>query len=191
MEDRNGPGIRLWEVQRPKRQGHPRHPPRAFSLGLLAPSMVCAALFLALPRLRARCSGAAPFGGRKDSFLQRPPRLVRPLRGAFCIAKQGSANRRSPTPFLVFVIVLVVSLSLRISVAPINVGAHPLSVGRPSENARGGAQGSQPVLAPARASTRGLPPVRAQIPAVKDLITAAPFTKFLRKTPSAPFCPPF
>ena len=119
---------------------HPRHPPRAFSLGLLAPSMVCASLFLALPRLRARCSGAAPFGGRKDSFPQRPPRLVRPLRGAFCIAKQGSANRRSPTPFLVFVIVLVVSLSLRISVAPINVGAHPLSVGRPSENARGGAQ---------------------------------------------------
>ena len=75
----NSPGIRLWEVQRPKRQGHPRHPPRAFSLGLLAPSMVCAALFLALPRLRARCSGAAPFGGRKDSFPQRQPRLVRPL----------------------------------------------------------------------------------------------------------------
>jgi len=116
---------------------------------------------------------------------------VRPLRGAFCIAKQGSANRRSPTPFLVFVIVFVVSLSLRISVAPVNVGAHPLGVGRPSENARGGAQGSKLVLAPARARTRGLPPMRAQIPAVKGLITAAPFAKFLRKIPSGPFYLPF
>ncbi|MDO8590475.1 MAG: hypothetical protein Q7R65_00680, partial [bacterium] len=60
---------------------------------------------------------------------------------------------------LVFVIVLVVSLPLRISVAPVNVGAHPLGVGRPSENARGGAQGSKTCACPspredARAPTR-------------------------------------
>src|SRR3990167_6117653 len=88
----------------------PPPPPRAFSLA--APPS---------PRASASCLPA----GR---------------RGAFCIAKQGSANRRSPTPFLVFVIVLVVSLPLRISVTSFNVGAHPLSVGRPSENARGGAR---------------------------------------------------
>ena len=144
------------------------------------------------PALRCGSSGASLFGGRKGSSPQCPPRLVRPLRGAPSIAGQGSANRRSPTPFLVFVNVFVVSLPLRISVASVNVGAHPLGVGRPSENARGGAQGSKLSCLPQPARGRaGSHPCAHKIPAVKDLITAAPFAKLLRKIPSARFCLPF
>jgi hypothetical protein len=54
------------------------------------------------------------FGGRKESFPQL--RLV----------SAGLDQPAQPTPFLVFKIAFVVSLSLRISVFQDNGGAHPL-----------------------------------------------------------------
>src|SRR3989344_683754 len=55
---------------------HPRHPPRTFPLGLLAPRCLGLALLLAIARLRAGGSGAMLFGGRKESSpqLRSPPR---------------------------------------------------------------------------------------------------------------------
>jgi len=55
---------------------HPRHSPRTFPLGLLAPRCLGLAHFLAIARLRAGGSGARLFGGRKESFpqLRSPPR---------------------------------------------------------------------------------------------------------------------
>ena len=58
---------------------HPRHSPRTFPLGLLAPRCLGLALLLAFARLRAGGSGAMLFGGRKESFpqLRSPPRSGR------------------------------------------------------------------------------------------------------------------
>ncbi|MCR4330737.1 MAG: hypothetical protein NUV49_02560 [Patescibacteria group bacterium] len=55
---------------------HPRHSPRTFPLGLLAPRCLGLAHLLAIARLRAGGSGAMLFGGRKESFpqLRSPPR---------------------------------------------------------------------------------------------------------------------
>jgi len=92
-----------------------------------------------------------------------PPRLVRPLRGAPSRAGQGSANRRSPTPLHVCVLGLVASFlsqQLRLTAALIQ------GRGRPSGNARG----AKPI--------RACPtlPCAHEIPAVRDLITAAPLS---------------
>ena len=64
-------------IFRPRSKGvHPRHSPRTFPLGLLAPRCLGLALLLAFARLRAGGSGAMLFGGRKESFpqLRSPPR---------------------------------------------------------------------------------------------------------------------
>src|SRR3989338_9468272 len=56
------------------RQGtgcHPRHPPRTFPLGLLAPRCLGAVLFLALPLCGAGGRGPPPLGGGRGS----PPRF--------------------------------------------------------------------------------------------------------------------
>src|SRR3989344_7867322 len=50
---------------------HPRHPPRAFSLGLLAPRCLCALLFRAPPPCSAVARAAPLFGERKESSPQR------------------------------------------------------------------------------------------------------------------------
>src|SRR3989338_4852207 len=70
---------------------HPRHSPRTFPLGLLAPRCLGLALLLAFARLRAGGSGAMLFGGRKESFPQL--RLV----------SAGLDQPAQPTPFLVFI----------------------------------------------------------------------------------------
>ena len=64
-------------IFRPRSKGvHPRHSPRTFPLGLLAPRCLGLALLLAFARLRAGGSGSMLFGGRKESFpqLRSPPR---------------------------------------------------------------------------------------------------------------------
>ena len=81
---------------------HPRHSPRTFPLGLLAPRCLGLAHFLAIARLRAGGSGARLFGGRKESFPQ--------LRLGSCSASlripQSGTGLTQPartTPFLVFI----------------------------------------------------------------------------------------
>jgi hypothetical protein len=70
---------------------HPRHPPRAFPLGLLAPRCLGFLLILAIPALRSGGEGRRLFGGRKESFPQL--RLV----------SAGLDQPAQPTPFLVFI----------------------------------------------------------------------------------------
>jgi len=55
---------------------HPRHSPRTFPLGLLAPRCLGFLLILAIPALRSGGEGRRLFGGRKESFpqLRSPPR---------------------------------------------------------------------------------------------------------------------
>ena len=76
---------------------HPRHPPRTFPLGLLAPRCLGLALLLTIARLRTGGSGALLFEGRKES----PPSFASvraPLRYAFRRAEQGSPNRLIQPP---------------------------------------------------------------------------------------------
>ena len=90
-------------IFRPRSKGvHPRHSPRTFPLGLLAPRRLGLALLLAIARLRAGGSGAMLFGGRKESFPQ--------LRLGSCSASlripQSGTGLTQPartTPFLVFI----------------------------------------------------------------------------------------
>ena len=104
---------------------HPRHPPRLFPLGLLAPRCLGLALLLAIARLRAGGSGAMLFGGRKESFPQ--------LRLGSCSLRSHSAerNRAHPTrlaqpPSSFSYPRFVVSLSLLDFLLQDNGGAHPL-----------------------------------------------------------------
>ena len=69
----------------------PRHPPRTFSLGLLAPRCLGFLLILAIPALRSDGEGRRLFGGRIPSFPQL--RLV----------SAGLDQSTQPTPFLVFI----------------------------------------------------------------------------------------
>ena len=88
-------------IFRPRSKGvHPRHSPRTFPLGLLAPRCLGFLLILAIPALRSGGEGRRLFGGRKESFPQL--RLV----------SAGLDQPAQPTPFLVFNITFVVSLSL-------------------------------------------------------------------------------
>ena len=50
---------------------NPRHSPRAFPLGLLAPRYLVCRFSSHSPPLRDGCSGGILFGGRKESFPQR------------------------------------------------------------------------------------------------------------------------
>ena len=70
---------------------HPRHSPRTFPLGLLAPRCLGLRFFSPLPALRSGCSGDTLCGGRKESFPQL--RLV----------SAGLDQPAQPTPFLVFI----------------------------------------------------------------------------------------
>ena len=70
---------------------HPRHSPRTFPLGLLAPRCLGFLLILAIPALRSGGEGRRLFGGRKESFPQL--RLV----------SAGLDQPAQPTPFLVFI----------------------------------------------------------------------------------------
>ena len=100
---------------RPRSNGvHPRHSPRTFPLGLLAPRCLGFLLILAIPALRSGGEGRRLFGGRKESFPQL--RLV----------SAGLDQPAQPTPFLVFILEFSVSLPLRISVLQDYGGAHPL-----------------------------------------------------------------
>ena len=101
---------------------HPRHSPRTFPLGLLAPRCLGLALLLAFARLRAGGSGAMLFGGRKESFPQL--RLV----------SAGLDQPAQPTLFLVFISeffsrLYIFSCLLR--------RRSSFSHGRPSGNVRG------------------------------------------------------
>src|SRR3989344_2346123 len=102
-------------IFRPRSKGvHPRHPPRTFPLGLLAPRCLGFLLILAIPALQSGGEGRRLFGGRKESFPQL--RLV----------SAGLDQPAQPTPFLVFILEFSVSLPLRISVTSVYGGAHPL-----------------------------------------------------------------
>src|SRR3990167_4424468 len=70
---------------------HPRHSPRAFPLGLLAPRCLGFLLILAISALRSGGEGRGMFGGRKESSPQL--RLV----------SAGLDQPAQPTPFLVFI----------------------------------------------------------------------------------------
>src|SRR3989344_252204 len=61
-------------IFRPRSKGvHPRHSPRTFPLGLLAPKCLGFLLILAIPALRSGGEGRRLFGGRKESL---PPASV-------------------------------------------------------------------------------------------------------------------
>ena len=94
---------------------HPRHSPRTFPLGLLAPRCLGLALLLAISALRSGGEGRRLFGGRKESPSP-----------SFASSRQGSTNRLSQPPFSFSYLLYVVSLPLRISVLQDNGGAHPL-----------------------------------------------------------------
>ena len=70
---------------------HPRHSPRTFPLGLLAPRCLGFLLILAISALRSGGEGRRLFGGRKESSPQL--RLV----------SAGLDQPAQPTPFLVFI----------------------------------------------------------------------------------------
>ena len=79
-------------IFRPRSKGdHPRHSPRTFPLGLLAPRCLGFLLILAISALRSGGEGRRLFGGRKESFPQL--RLV----------SAGLDQPAQPTPFLVFI----------------------------------------------------------------------------------------
>ena len=104
---------------------HPRHSPRTFPLGLLAPRCLGLALLLAFARLRAGGSGGMLFGGRKESFPQL--RLV----------SAGLDQPAQPTPFLVFIsAVCGVASASDFCIARLRRRSS-FSHGRPSGNVRG------------------------------------------------------
>ena len=104
---------------------HPRHSPRTFPLGLLAPRCLGFLLILAISALRSGGEGRRLFGGRKESFpqLRAPPR-------AFGV-------RPRTTPFLVFIsAVCGVAFATRFRIARLRRRSS-FSHGRPSGNVRG------------------------------------------------------
>lgn len=113
-------------IFRPRSKGvHPRHSPRTFPLGLLAPRCLGLALLLAIARLRAGGSGAMLFGGRKESFPQL--RLV----------SAGLDQPAQPTPFLVFKFTFSgVASASDFCIARLRRRSS-FNHGRPSGNARG------------------------------------------------------
>ena len=104
---------------------HPRHSPRTFPLGLLAPRCLGFLLILAIPALRSGGEGRRLFGGRKESFPQL--RLV----------SAGLDRPAQPTPFLVFIsAVCGVASASNFCIARLRRRSS-FSHGRPSGNVRG------------------------------------------------------
>ncbi len=113
-------------IFRPRSKGvHPRHSPRTFPLGLLAPRCLGFLLILAIPALRSGGEGRRLFGGRKESFPQL--RLV----------STGLDQPAQPTPFLVFISALCgVAFATGFRIARLRRRSS-FSHGRPSGNVRG------------------------------------------------------
>ena len=104
---------------------HPRHSPRTFPLGLLAPRCLGFLLILAISALRSGGEGRRLFGGRKESFPQL--RLV----------SAGLDQPAQPTPFLVFIsAVCGVAFASDFCIARLRRRSS-FSHGRPSGNVRG------------------------------------------------------
>jgi len=104
---------------------HPRHSPRTFPLGLLAPRCLGFLLILALPL----CGAGARAGGCLGGGRNPPP--------SFASSRQGSTNRLSQPPFSFSYRLYVVSLSLlNFSIARLRRRSS-FSHGRPSGNVRG------------------------------------------------------
>src|SRR3989344_3390356 len=81
---------------------HPRHPPRTFPLGLLAPRCLGLALFLALPHCGAGARAPVCLGGERVP----PPSSSSPRASASRRTQQswaGLGQPSSPTPLLVFI----------------------------------------------------------------------------------------
>ena len=88
-------------IFRPRSKGvHPRHSPRTFPLGLLAPRCLGLALLLAIARLRAGGSGAMLFGRRN-----RPPGF------GLLLVPSESALAQPPSTFSFLSLVCMGSLS--------------------------------------------------------------------------------
>jgi len=114
-------------VVRPAHGVHPRHPPRTFPLGLLAPRCLGLALLLALPLCgagaRAPCSVWGEEGILPPASVSSSQWFARVFNALFwlvvcvCLCLRRSCLRSPPshTPFLVFKIAFVVSLPLLIS----------------------------------------------------------------------------
>jgi len=168
-------------IFRPRSKGdHPRHSPRTFPLGLLAPRCLGLALLLAFARLRAGGSGAMLFGGRKESFpqLRSPPRsglleysvlpfVLWSLNASWlrlaCLRSPPSHNPLSRFQDCF----RGVASATEFSIARLRRRSS-FSHGRPSGNVRGS---NTSCLPPACASTHTLyPPVRAR--------TALPLAKY-------------
>ena len=115
---------------------HPRHPPRAFPLWLLAPRCLCVSF------------AHASWGEEVSS-----PRVGRCV---FLILR-NTRPRHPHSTLCIFM--FVVSLSLLGYVTWVNFGAHPLAMDAHSGNARGGIHAC-PCL---RVSTRGDLPARARM----------------------------
>ena len=113
-------------IFRPRSKGvHPRHSPRTFPLGLLAPRCLGFLLILAISALRSGGEGRRLFGGRKESFPQL--RLV----------SAGLDQPAQPTPFLVFISALCgVAFASNFCIARLRRRSS-FSHGRPSGNVRG------------------------------------------------------
>jgi|GEM_PF-2361085 len=104
---------------------NPRHSPRAFPLGLLAPRYLVCRFSSHSPPLRDGCSGGTLFGERKESFPQL--RLV----------SAGLDQPAQPTPFLVSIRRCCgVAFATRVLWLR-RTTALTLRHGRPSGNARG------------------------------------------------------
>jgi len=104
---------------------HPRHSPRTFPLGLLAPRCLGFLLILAISALRSGGEGRRLFGGRKESFPQL--RLV----------SAGLDQPAQPTPFLVFIsAVCGIAFASDFCIARLRRRSS-FSHGRPSGNVRG------------------------------------------------------
>src|SRR3990167_3214074 len=104
---------------------HPRHSPRTFPLGLLAPRCLGFLLILAISALRSGGEGRRLFGGRKESSPQL--RLV----------SAGLDQPAQPTPFLVFISTLCgIASASDFSIARLRRRSS-FSHGRPSGNVRG------------------------------------------------------
>ena len=129
-------------IFRPRSKGdQPRHSPRTFPLGLLAPRCLGFLLILALPL----CGAGARAGGCLGGGRNPPP--------SFGLLLVPSESALAQPPLLVFKIAFVVSLSLRISVLQDNGGAHPLAMDALAE------------MSEAQMQMRLThPPVRAQYP---------------------------
>ena len=107
---------------RPAHGVHPRHPPRTFPLGLLAPTCLGLALFLALPHCGAGARAPVCLGGERVP----PPSSSSPRASASRRTQHswaGLGQPSSPTPL--HVCVLVFGGKFLEEETSINDGPHP------------------------------------------------------------------